>query len=137
MPRPLQVPAGECERGLFARWPVVGLHDRPNRIYIVDVAAGQRLFSFEQDRNAPRVCLSPDGKMMACEGGGHFFRLGEIASGKDLQKLELPENYGNVKMAFAPDGRTNVGAEWDNGQIFLIDVRTGKELLRLQGANRC
>jgi WD40 repeat protein len=110
-------------------------------VHIVDVAAGQRLFPFEKDRGViPPIGLSPDGRTMASTGGANFLRLVEIASGKDLQKIELPEKSGALKLAFAPDGRTIAGAEWiagtlwDVGRIFLFDVRMGKQLLRLQGA---
>lgn len=37
-------------------------------------------------------------------------------------------------LAFAPDGRTIAATDWSKGWIVLFDVRTGKQLLRLQGA---
>lgn len=107
-------------------------------IHVADVAAGQRLFHFEKDGNTTfHLALSPDGKTLACGGRSHSFRLVEIASGKDLYKLDTATpNYDEIlALAFAPDGRTvAVAAGKNHGWIYLFDVPTGKQRLRLQGA---
>lgn len=108
-----------------------------NTIYVADVVAGQRLFQFEKKGStAASLSLSPDGKSMTCGAQGRSFRLVEIASGKDLHKIdiEMPEHDRVLAVAFAPDGRTvAVAAGRKQGWIFLFDVATGKQRLRLPG----
>ncbi|HEY7312303.1 MAG TPA: sigma-70 family RNA polymerase sigma factor, partial [Gemmataceae bacterium] len=101
-------------------------------VHIVDAAAGRRLFHFEKEA-AEVLALSLDGKTLACGGGGSF-RLVEIAGGKDLHKVDLPEPDGIHALAFSPDGRTLAvsAAAW-TGNIYLFDVRSGEKLLRLPG----
>ncbi len=109
-----------------------------NTVYVADVAAGQRLFQFEKKGStAAALSLSPDGKTMICGGSGRSLRLVETASGKDLHKIdiEMPEYDDILAAAFAPNGRTvAVAAGRMQGWIFLFDVLTGKQRLRLPGA---
>jgi RNA polymerase sigma factor (sigma-70 family) len=104
-------------------------------IHVVDVAAGQQLFQFNRgDETTALLALSPDGKTLLCGGRGPSFRLVEIARGKDLAKVDLPDPEEILAAAFAPDGRNvAVRAGRDEGKIYLFDVPTGKESLRLRG----
>jgi RNA polymerase sigma factor (sigma-70 family) len=104
-------------------------------IHVVDVAAGQQLFQFDRGgETTALLVLSPDGKTLLCGGRGPSFRLVEIASGKDLAKVNLPDPEEILAAAFAPDGRSvAVRAGREEGKIYLFDVPTGKELLRLRG----
>jgi RNA polymerase sigma factor (sigma-70 family) len=118
-------------------------------IYIVDVAAGQVLFSYENDAFYNSVlALSPDGKTLL-RRVGNFARLVEAASGRDVRNLDLSEPIATAPLspegrrilaqpitaaAFSPDGRiVAVSAGEAHASIRLFDVATGKELLRLQG----
>jgi WD40 repeat protein len=100
-----------------------------NTIYISDVASGQMLFRF--DKNGLVLALSPDGKTLLELSVG-FVRLKEVASGRDIGKMDLPEGFAVA--AFSTDGRmVAVSTGEANATIHLFDVPTGKELLRLQG----
>jgi RNA polymerase sigma factor (sigma-70 family) len=99
--------------------------------YVVDVASNQRLVHFEK---AGVLSLSPDGKTLACSGTGGSLRLVEVASGKDLHKIDLPETEDIHARAFSPDGRClAVAADRSHNKIYVFDVRTGAKLLRLRG----
>jgi WD40 repeat protein len=99
--------------------------------YVVDVAANKQLFHFEK---AGVLSLSPDGKTLACSGTGGSLRLVEVASGKDLHKIDLPETEDIYARAFSPDGRRlAVAADRSHNKIYFFDVRTGAKLLCLRG----
>jgi hypothetical protein len=100
-------------------------------VSIVDVTSGQKLFDFAKEPPPNVVALSPDGKTL-CYDADNSFWLREIASGALLHKRKLAENV--VGAAFSPDGRiVAVSTGENNARIHLIDVATGKELVRLGG----
>src|SRR5579883_563060 len=97
-------------------------------IYISDVLSGQRLFQFEKQGSV--LALSPDGKTLLLRAGD-CVRLMEVASGREVGKMDLPEGFA---AAFSPDGSTiAVSTGEAQAKIHLFDVLSGKELLRLQG----
>jgi WD40 repeat protein len=103
-------------------------------VHVVDVATGQRLFQFEKEGASWHFSLSPDGKTLACGDGGTSFRLVEVASGKDLHKIELPETENIHALAFSPAGRClAVATDRSPNKIYLFEVRSGKNLFCLQG----
>lgn len=130
-------PKGHKAAMYFTHDPVFTLDGRmvafssAKTLYIVDVAAGQPLFQFEKGTFGRTVlALSADGKTLLYRANKSV-QLMEIASGKDLHKLDLPAD--EVNAAFSPDGRTIAVSRDAQATIRLFDVPSGKELLRLRG----
>lgn len=69
------------------------------------------------------VAISPDGKIMASGSGGHDIRLWEIATGKEISKVEVRDLV--CKLAFSPDGRT-LASSHGGGPIRLWAFATGE-----------
>ncbi len=94
--------------------------------------------------------LSPDGKLLAVHGVDGALRLLDTATGRvrlTLRRPHLPDGFcdGMRVLAFSPDGksllvcgtnptdRLGLGPR-DTGAVHLLDVATGKETRRLEGA---
>ena len=100
---------------------------------VVDVATGQALYHYEIGAipTTTVLALSPDGKTLL-RGADKTVRLVEAAGGAELHKLDLPATVFSA--AFSADGRCVAIAAGEAGAtIHLIDVPSGKELLRLHG----
>jgi RNA polymerase sigma factor (sigma-70 family) len=94
------------------------------------------------------LAFTPDGKRLASWGDDRRFRLWELSTGKEvlsrplvlsgvpplpegrLQKLP-PEEARVREVRFSPDGQTAAVAV--GGAVYLVDVATGQELLKLPG----
>ncbi|MBM4067594.1 MAG: hypothetical protein FJ271_01425 [Planctomycetes bacterium] len=77
------------------------------------------------------VAISPDGRKVAFGGADNSVRIWDVASGRELRKLD--GHTGRVwAIAFAPDGRRLASAGFDN-QVLLWDVGTGREIRRFSG----
>jgi WD40 repeat protein len=117
-----------------------------NTIRLWDVASGKELRRLEGHTRAVQSVafspdgrslasgsgdISPDGRSLASGSGDKTIRLWDVASGKELPRLE-----GHTEpvrsVAFAPDGRSLASGSTDN-TIRLWDLSSGKELLRLEG----
>src|SRR5439155_1928517 len=94
--------------------------------------ACQRLPAGSQWTNT--VTFSPDGKRVASAGGPNSLTAAvlvwDAATGKEL--LSIPMNDGRITaLAFAPDGRTLAGANYE--AVRLWDAATGAKLRDLRG----
>ena len=106
-------------------------------VVLVDLEKGAVARTFPHDAEVYAAAISPDGTRMAAGGedggeGKYFTRLWEVASGKELLRLEHGEG-GLRTIAFSPDGKTVAGGghgKWAR----LWDVETGKELRKFPKA---
>ena len=77
------------------------------------------------------VVFAPDGRSLASGSWDKTIRLWDLASGKELRRLEGHTD-PVTSVAFAPDGRSLASGSDDN-TIRLWDLASGKELRRLEG----
>jgi WD40 repeat protein len=82
------------------------------------------------------LAFSPDGKLLAeCSDSEPDVRALEVASGRRLQKLELPDHepYRHYHLAFAPDGKrlAAYGRTNDRSAVHLWEPATGQFVKRL------
>ncbi len=91
-------------------------------IYVVDVAGGREVFSFANPSGMLSCLdLSPDGQTLLVSGVDKKAHLIEVATGKEVRQVGLPDGIG--KAAFAPDGRSVALAESSpHGSIRLLDA---------------
>ncbi len=77
--------------------------------------------------------FSPDGRVVAIAGWAHDERgasishliFAELATGRQISRIERLQHFGTIKIAFAPDGKTLVTA---NDALRFWDVASGKML---------
>jgi RNA polymerase sigma factor (sigma-70 family) len=86
------------------------------------------------------LAFSPDGKLLASAGIADPIRLWDVASGKELRRLERTQKeIGRTRdvfrVCFSPDGRTLASAECD-GVVWLWETATGQKRRRLAGHQR-
>jgi RNA polymerase sigma factor (sigma-70 family) len=106
-------------------------------VVLVDLEKGTVARTFPHDAVVYTAAISPDGTRMAAGGedggkGKYFTRLWEVASGKELHRLEHGEG-GLRTIAFSPDGKTVAGGG-DYGWARVWDVESGKELKKFPKA---
>jgi WD40 repeat protein len=104
-------------------------------IYLVDVAGGREVYSFATPSGwLPSLDLSPDGQTLVVGGADKKVRLFEVATGKEVRQVGLPDMIGLA--AFAPDGRS-LGVAWWSSQwsIRLLDAATLRERAKLADPN--
>jgi WD40 repeat protein len=97
--------------------------------------AQQRVLKAPPIQHRGYVAISPDGKLLACGGGGNpELRLLEIATGKTIWSIQAHDK-GILRLAFSPDGKTLATCgPWGNPKVRLWDCANGK-LLREYGNN--
>lgn len=76
------------------------------------------------------MAVSPDGKSIACPGGGSTIYLFDTTMGKLLKTIRRPNHRSPTYIAYSPDGNTFAGANFDTISIF--DVNTGNEINKLE-----
>src|SRR5262249_37459665 len=110
----------------------VASSDADGMLRLWDVKSGDQVRVFKGHKACVYgVAAAPDGKSIASASVDKTVRLWEVESGKELQKFELNSQGGRV--AFSPDGRRLLCAEFDGNVLHLLDIRTGRELRPLIG----
>lgn len=86
--------------------------------------------SLEQMNKGYSMDISLDAKTLAWTGQDMAIHLWDVATGKELPRLEHTHPVG--RMAFSPDGKMLASASYDE-PIHLWDVATGRRLAQLNG----
>jgi RNA polymerase sigma factor (sigma-70 family) len=111
----------------------------PAGVCVWDVSTGRLLRRLSNPDFVQCVALSPDGKSLIA--AAEDVQLIDLASGKELRKLQGPMFLSLSVAAFSPDGRTVAAGETrgarafgDKGsKVILWDSATGKTLHNLDG----
>jgi serine/threonine protein kinase/WD40 repeat protein len=74
--------------------------------------------------------LSPDGRFLACESGEGALRLVSTATGREVARLESPEQGRCDYTTFSPDGRLLITANVDYAAIHVWDLHAIRRHLR-------
>jgi serine/threonine protein kinase/WD40 repeat protein/Flp pilus assembly protein TadD len=107
--------------------------------WLMTGAGGCRLWAVGTWAEGPAVggamgCFSPDGKLVAVEDSPGAIRLVETETGKDVVRLEAPEQTRLIPRSFTPDGTTLIAAGVDTQALHIWDLhrlRQGLARLRL------
>src|SRR5262249_6418442 len=75
---------------------------------------------------SPGIALGADGKVLAMSGDGTSVRLWEVATGKELRKVDA-EGGASLAIAMSLDSKT-LATHGSDGAIRLYEVATGKTL---------
>jgi WD40 repeat protein/serine/threonine protein kinase len=100
-----------------------------------DSATGKqvRLFEGPTDEVAFATFL-PGGEKIVAWGKDRTVRVWEAATGNALNQFDLGERIGDwPNVALTPDGRRLLTAD-DNGTVYVLDLKTGKEIHRFENA---
>lgn len=76
------------------------------------------------------VVFSPDGKLLASSSNDGTITLWEVASGKAVRTMNVPQAW---RVVFSPDGQMLASTAFYNSEIKLWDVASGKALGTLSG----
>ncbi len=98
--------------------------------YVRQMYPFQELFGIS--RIGMSLDISPDGKILAAGGGGGSITTFDLGTYQPLGAFKIPAESG-AYASFSPDGKTLAGSA--GGMIILWNLRTGAELLRLEGDN--
>jgi WD40 repeat protein len=121
-------------------WPAVfspdgktlaALTHESGRLCIWDSATGRQLHNIAGLRANESLAFAPDGKSLVTDS----LRLIDVATGKQLGKLETPAESHIFQVAYSPDGRIVAGAGEcaEDGILIIWDVDTAKVLRIIQG----
>jgi WD40 repeat protein/tetratricopeptide (TPR) repeat protein len=106
----------------------IAFHDS---VQVRDLDAGGKLVEFPLARSRwRRVAWQPDGKTLAAVGGDSVIHLWDVATGKEIAKLEGHKNAG-VDLTFNHAGDLVASTGWE-GMLRLWDPRVGKQLFSTQ-----
>jgi WD40 repeat protein len=103
-----------------------------------DAATGKRVLSWKSANSIVRINFDSQGQQLLCHVGGHQVEVMDRATGKLVRVIKSDQPVEHA--AVSGDGRAFV---WGNspkadklpvdGVVGLIDIATGREMLRLQG----
>jgi RNA polymerase sigma factor (sigma-70 family) len=85
------------------------------------------------------VALSPDGKMVATPNRGpggagpEQIVLFDVATGKELRRMEAFPGEPCSRLAFSPDGKMLAAGAWDEGTVRVWDAPTGQVIKTWKG----
>jgi RNA polymerase sigma factor (sigma-70 family) len=106
------------------------------KVFLWEVATGQ-LISQENVKNdaVMQMNFTPDGKTLAVRDQGDTILLCDVVAHKKLH--ELKGHKGRLScMALSPDGKTLASCSWQDPNIRLWDIATGREKLHFKGPDR-
>ncbi|MDR2169367.1 MAG: WD40 repeat domain-containing protein [Planctomycetaceae bacterium] len=106
---------------------VVGVELSSGESFKLDSGAVKTLSDHKE--NIIAIAISPDGKLLASGGVDRFVILCEIASGKELWRMQFRGVVSSL--AFTPDGKF-LAAGCRDKNLIICDVKTGKESARFQ-----
>jgi WD40 repeat protein len=102
-----------------------------DRVQVRDLDTGVKLVEFRlRSFTWPKVAWHPDGKTLAAASGDLVIYLWDVATGKEIVKLEGHKN-GGVQFTFNHAGDLLASTSW-GGMLRLWDSRTGKQLFSTQ-----
>jgi WD40 repeat protein len=85
--------------------------------------------------NVTTLGFSPDGKTLASGGWDDMVRLWDVATGKELHKLDAHKGMV-ARVVFAPDGKVLASRGGIDGVLRLWDAASGAELRKIEGLSR-
>jgi WD40 repeat protein/tRNA A-37 threonylcarbamoyl transferase component Bud32 len=119
-------------------------HSKDSLVRLGDVKSGKEVRTFDGHIGGIQgVAFAPGGKIAASGGDDGTVRIWDVATAKELQRLETGEKVFCV--AFSPDGRQVVSGHWSSGTLTpdptiqeayslrLWDVKTGQNLQTFSG----
>jgi WD40 repeat protein len=100
-------------------------------VKVVDPSRGKgeqiRTMETDQEKYITTVLFAPDSKRLACADRGAVVRLLDVATGKQVGKIQLKER-GRIGLAFARDGKSIVTRSMFGQTVAEWDAATGKQL---------
>jgi serine/threonine protein kinase/WD40 repeat protein len=109
----------------------------PDGRWLLTTSDGCRLWEVGSWKEGPKVgggngCFSPDGRLLAVEASAGAIRLVRPESGRELARLEAPEQTPLMPRCFTPDGTRLIAVGVDTQALHVWDLRRiRKELVRL------
>ncbi|HEY7153868.1 MAG TPA: sigma-70 family RNA polymerase sigma factor, partial [Gemmataceae bacterium] len=82
------------------------------------------------------LVYTPDGKSLVFSGDRDTVHFLDVATGKELRRIVIPEEGRRPCFALSPNGKTLVTANLGSPAFHVWDVRTGKELRRIESVKR-
>jgi serine/threonine protein kinase/WD40 repeat protein len=124
---------GRCHRVAFCRdgQRLVVAHNGGASIY--ELQSGKEIAQFDQPRWCASVSLNASESQIATAGRDGGVYIWNTVTGKRVHDLSLNASENHLYcVAFSPDARCLAGADV-MGRIFVWDVKTGRQLLKLTG----